>query len=279
MVSSKFWVVPRLHTLRLGSHRQLAEAAYNFDRTQIRTLALCDPNGHQLLPYPNVTDLTCIESSHFRANISFIGPPPISPRLKTLKINFSSLDFVRGTAANVPNIFRRFTAPALSSLDVQQLRLEPGELIDFLHRSQCNLTTLVLRQCLLRISGLLQILECTPNLGSFSAVDGHSTMITNRLFQYLSIGSDAIVNLPRLSSLTIRGSFAFEDVALVQMLETRMAGEDPHSDGTFICFSDVFLSLPERTVKPEIKARLRHLQGVTVSLECLNDNKIMCRAF
>ncbi|KAJ7758750.1 hypothetical protein B0H16DRAFT_1820941 [Mycena metata] len=62
-ISNEFEVVPRLHTLRLGNAQELTEAAHKFDRTQIRTLILCDANGHQLLPYPNATDLACVETS------------------------------------------------------------------------------------------------------------------------------------------------------------------------------------------------------------------------
>ncbi|KAJ7911933.1 hypothetical protein B0H13DRAFT_2660339 [Mycena leptocephala] len=280
-LANEFEFVPRLHTLRLCGLQELTETDHKFDRTQIRSLTLRDASGHQLLQYPNVTDLTCVESSAERLHQSIpTATPPVLTGLKAWKIEFTrdeKATFGAYDAWGISNIFRRFNMPALHSLDVQ-FRGDAAELTGFLRRSRCNLRALVLRDCNIRIGALLQILELTPDLESFTAIGGHSTMITDRLFQYLTVRPDMSTNLAKLSSLTLTGSFAFGVLALVQMLESRTP-EAARSNGTYVCLNDIFLSFPGHVVPATLLERLRGLDGTTVYLECLNSGKVMYRPF
>ncbi|KAJ7924568.1 hypothetical protein B0H13DRAFT_1977541 [Mycena leptocephala] len=280
-LSNEFEYVPRLRTLRLRSVEELTQAHHQFDRTQIRSLTLRDASGHQLLEYPNVTDLTCFETRRRRHDIAdhLMAASPALTGVKAWKIEFEKTEHDSGFAAyGISNIFHRFNIPRLLSLDVH-FRGHADEMTGFLRRSQCSLTKLVLRDCNLRIKALQQILELTPDLESFTARGGHAKMITDRLFQYLTVRADTPTRLVKLSSLTLTGSFAFGTLALVRMLESRTALEAAKSTGTYVCLNDVFLSMPDRLVQVELLERLRGLDGVTVYLECLDGNKAMHRPF
>ncbi|KAJ7656008.1 hypothetical protein DFH06DRAFT_475005 [Mycena polygramma] len=274
-LSTEFASVPHLHTLRLCSGTELAPATHHFDRSRIRCLTLADASGHQLAPYTNVTEFTSLEIVKYpRHAISTRLPdPPMSPGVGAWTVRFDKRNNTT-SSWGISNIFRRFTFPALHSLDVE-FRADPSELTGFLHRSQCNLTKLVMRDCNVRISALLQILELTPNLETFAVVGGHATMITDRLFAFLAAHVDMVKNLAKLSSLTLTGSFAFATAALVGMLEVRTAHDlVQHRD---VCLNDVYLSLPDRAVPVQVVERLRALRGVMVSLECIDNHKAMHR--
>ncbi|KAJ7900404.1 hypothetical protein B0H13DRAFT_2275353 [Mycena leptocephala] len=128
-LANEFEFVPRLHTLRLCGLQELTQADHKFDRTQIRSLTLRDASGHQLLQYPNVADLTCVESSAERLHQSIpTATAPVLTGLKAWKIEFTrdeKATFGGYDAWGISNIFRRFNMPALHSLDVQ-FRLPPS---------------------------------------------------------------------------------------------------------------------------------------------------------
>ncbi|KAJ7656006.1 hypothetical protein DFH06DRAFT_1473752 [Mycena polygramma] len=286
-LSDEFAIVPRLHTLRLcSSNAGLIEHAHHFDRSQICRLTLCDANGGKLVAYPNVTDFTCLETMPRQLHIPLASPsvpPPLSTAVNAWTVQFDQqyANLGRPLGAydgwGISNVFRRFTLPALQSLDAQ-FRGESSELTCFLQRSRCNLTRLVLRDCNFRISALLQILELTPDLESLTGIGGHATMITDRLFDFLAVSANTPYNLARLSSLTIVGSFAFGTAALVKMLESR-TGDCPLNSNGSPRLNDVFLNLPDREIQVELLERLRRLDGVTIQLECLDSTKIMYRPF
>ncbi|KAJ7775969.1 hypothetical protein DFH07DRAFT_951870 [Mycena maculata] len=158
----------------------------------------------------------------------------------------------------------------LRALDLKSLD-NPGHLVLMLDRSQCDLRSLIPRNCVVRIGELLDILQRTPRLEALTIIKGHSTMITNRLFEFLTIHSNRSNTLQHLSSLKIDGAFAFETTALMEVLETRTA---VRLNGA-VCLQSVDLTLRDRAVAAEEVERLRNLGGVTVSLRCLlHDSKI-----
>ncbi|KAJ6471236.1 hypothetical protein C8R47DRAFT_1147569 [Mycena vitilis] len=281
-LSNEFASVPRLHTLRIcSSNAGSIDHGHHFDCSLIRQLSLYDGNGDVLAAYPNVTDLTCLEALRYHHHTPLTSPsvsPPACRLVNTWTIQFEQPADDAGHPLRaydgwgISNVFRRFTLPGLRSLDAQ-FRGESSELTTFLQRSRCNLTKLVLRDTNLRISALLQILELTPDLESLTLLGGHTTMITDRLFNYLAVNPDRPCNLPALSSLTVTGTFAFQTAALVEMLENR-AERLRDSDG-IPRLNDVFLSFPDRGVQVQLLERLRHLDGVEVHLECVDNNKAM----
>ncbi|KAJ7508331.1 hypothetical protein B0H11DRAFT_1964415 [Mycena galericulata] len=288
-------------TVEVDARRPLLEGGSNGDRE----LDLLRAHAHHL------HDLRFITASNL--NVSGGGPykglPPFHvelPRLQALHLTGSwgglddqfasvpplhTLKLVGGVdLASGPHIFAQAqintliidgaggrwlaphaTLPALRALDIIDLH-HPADVTLLLARSQCDLTTLALRNCKVRIGQLLEILESTPHLHALTVIDGHSTMITDRLFQFLT---DNPTRLPILSSLNIEGAFAFGNRALVTMLEARTAPKA--LAGTFVCLSSVDLSLSDRTVKAAEVEQLKRLAGITVSLRCLDDSKILRR--
>ncbi|KAJ7656022.1 hypothetical protein DFH06DRAFT_1199968 [Mycena polygramma] len=283
-LSNEFASVPRLHTLRIcSSNAGSIDHGLHFDRSLIRRLSLYDGDGDVLAAYPNVTDFTCLETTQYHRHTPLTSPPvspPVCRRVNAWKIQFEKHVGDGGHPLGayddwgISNVFRRFTLPGLRSLDAQ-FRGESSELTTFLQRSRCNLTKLVLRDTNLRILALLQILELTPDLESLTVLGGHTTMITDRLFNYLGVNPDRPCNLATLSSLTVTGTFAFQTAALVEMLESRADGL-LDSDG-IPRLNDVFLSFPDREVQVQLLERLKRLDGVKVHLECVDNNKAMYR--
>ncbi|KAJ6501137.1 hypothetical protein C8R47DRAFT_1255600 [Mycena vitilis] len=269
--STEFELVPRLHTLQVDGRAQLTETEHKFDRRRIRRLTLRNANGHLLVRYPNVTELTCLQLD---PPYEIGGPPPpppaVSPGLTALTVKCDKGPVAPGS--NISNILDSFTTPALRSLNLE-FHGVARSITDLIYRSQCNLTKLVLRDCSIRITALLQILQLTPALESFAAVRGLSTMMTDRIFEHLTNNGSA--NLPRLSQLTVNGAFAFHTVVLVEMLETRTARWAASFAGQLVCLGDVFLALADRQVEGELLHRLRRLDGVAVLLECLDSRKVM----
>jgi hypothetical protein len=186
---------------------------------------------------------------------------------------------MNNTAAHkwaAPWVFPRFDTPDLRSLDILFLQ-HPAELIGWVEGAQFRLTTLVLRKAGMRVSELLNLLEMTPHLEVLAIVDGLSTIVTDRLLRHLTVRPELPDDhqLTKLSSLTLSGSFAFGNGALVDMLESRTA----HANGDCVCLHDVFLSLPQRVVQGEVLDRLRRLamDGVKLFLECFDESNVMYR--
>ncbi|KAJ7603685.1 hypothetical protein DFH06DRAFT_328383 [Mycena polygramma] len=278
-MSNEFARIPRLHTLRLCSpHSGRIEHGQHFECSRVRRLTLCDANGDELAAYPNVTDFTCVETAvhdKYAAPLtSPSAPSPVCARVTAWTVQYNTDRGDNGWG--ISNVFRRFTLPGLRSLDAQY-REGSSELVGFIQRSRCSLTKLVLRDCKLRISALLQILQLTPDLESLTVLGGHTTMITDRMFDFLVVREDLASNLPSLSSLTLAGPFAFGTESLVNMVESRTADGPLNSSGK-PRLGDVFLTLPDRDIQAELLQRLRGLEGVTVVLECLDRNKTMHRA-
>ncbi|KAJ7924580.1 hypothetical protein B0H13DRAFT_2315297 [Mycena leptocephala] len=177
----------------------------------------------------------------------------------------------------LPWVFPRFDTPDLRALDILFLH-HPGELIALVEGTRFTLTTLVLRKCAMRVSELLNLLEITPHLEVLTVVDRLSTIVTDRLLQYLTIRPklpDHPHHLINLSSPTLSGSFAFGNGALVDMLESMTA----HANGDSACLHDVFLSLSQRVVQGEVLDCLRRLamDGVKLFLECFDGRNVMYR--
>ncbi|KAJ7794682.1 hypothetical protein B0H14DRAFT_2922466 [Mycena olivaceomarginata] len=159
--------------------------------------------------------------------------------------------------------------PALESLKITGLS-QPAGLGAFVQRSQCALTSLVIRRSSMRIADLLRIFDAQPNLKHFAMEEGITpTAITGRLLEALIVNAARPALLPNLTTLSIDGSYMFRDSVLLQMLESRTPAAELSSN---LCASLdlVKLSIGNRMVKDEDVERSRALQGVEVSLYCLD---------
>ncbi|KAJ7145713.1 hypothetical protein C8R44DRAFT_972729 [Mycena epipterygia] len=276
-LSDEFEFTPALHTLKLNKGMTLTEGEHKLDRTKIRYLHSHMTNGRFLAPYTDLTSWTCHAELHYTAYStppSFPTPVP-TPCLTTWKILFDlpppgSMKVEGGGDRYTTYLFHGMDTPALRELDVLAL-IYPTKLRDFLARCRCNLTTLVLRSCVMRVTELLNILEYTPNLATLTVVGGNATIVTNRLFHFLTVHSDQPAALPNLSSLTVDGSFVFDNTAVLDMLGTRTAPAAARSNGTYVCLNDVYISLQDRVAEADVVERFRTLEGITVVLKCLNN--------
>ncbi|KAJ6467068.1 hypothetical protein C8R47DRAFT_1223800 [Mycena vitilis] len=272
-----FELAPSLHTLRLCSYGNLGWNDPNhtpkFDSGVIRALTL-DGHGPGHI-FENVTNLTShVPLSNVttpNANTAVWPPPTPFPHLKSWTIKFEGYPPTK-TRWAAPRLFPLFTMPALHTLDMSFLH-HPEELLPWLRNATFHLKKLVLRDSNIRVSYLAQILEQTPDLQSLTIVDGFSTMLADRFMHFLADSA----NIPRLTSLTISGVFAFGSLLLVQMLESRTAAR-PEQAGIVVGLQDVFLSLPQRVIPVDLVERVRALRNIQLLLECLNDNEVMYRA-
>ncbi|KAJ7078791.1 hypothetical protein C8R44DRAFT_863060 [Mycena epipterygia] len=271
-VSDEFEFAPSLHSLKLSNGMALAEE-HKLGGTQIRSFSSDALTGQYLAWFPHLNFWTCRVEMYPLAKsppLHHSTPVPTS-RLTSWKILFDFPASDRpgaATSANnwdPPHIFHGVDTPALRELDIMAF-YHPSQLRDFLARCQCNLTALVLRSCVMRVVELLDILEYTPNLESLAVVGGHPTIVTNRLFHFLTVRPDTLTALSNLSSLTLDGSFVFDNTVLLDMLATRTAPAAARSNGTHVCLTDVYLSLRDRVVEADVVG-FRSLEGITVVLK------------
>jgi hypothetical protein len=280
-VAEAFEFVPSLHTLnicawgRISSSSPEPHPGPKLAQGQIRCLTVWGVGASIL--YGNVTHLTSCKPLS-PADLIWSGTPAILPTtlpsLTHWTVEFEGPADLTAQKWAPPWIFPRFDTLALCVLDILFLH-HPSELIDWMQGARFSLTTLMLRKCEMWVSELINLLEITPHLEVLTIVDGLSTIVTDRLLRYLTVRSELPDDhhLPKLLSLTLSGSFAFGNVVLVEMLESRTA------NGDCVCLHDVFLSLPQRVVQGEVLDRLRRLamDGVKLFLECFDHSNVMYR--
>ncbi|KAJ7607256.1 hypothetical protein DFH06DRAFT_1380042 [Mycena polygramma] len=273
-----FELAPSLHTLRLCSYGKSGwndpDPAPKFDSGVIRSLTVDGHGPRRIPPFDNLTDLT----SHVplsmdttpNANAVVWPPPTLLPDLKSWTIKFEGYPRTR-TQWAAPRLFPLFTTPALHTLDISFLH-HPEEFLPWLRNATFHLTKLVLRNSNIRVSSFAQILEQTPDLETLAIVDGFSTMLADRFMHFLADP----VNIPQLASLTISGAFAFGNLSLVQMLESRIAARQ--QAGSVVGLRDVFLSFPQRVIPADLVERIRALKNIELFVECFDDSNVMYRA-
>ncbi|KAJ7605686.1 hypothetical protein DFH06DRAFT_1487147 [Mycena polygramma] len=209
-----------------------------------------------------------VSNGEWHANAIVWPPPTPLPSLKSWTIKFEGFPHTR-TRWGAPGLFPLFTTPALHTLDISLLH-HPEEFLPWLVNATFHLKKLVLRNCVIRVSYLAQILEHTPDLETLVIVGGFSTMLADHFMHFLADP----VNIPQFASLTISAAFAFGNLSLVQMLESRTAARQQRAGTLVVGLRDVFLSLPQRVIPADLVERMRALRNVELFLECHNDSKV-----
>ncbi|KAJ6471624.1 hypothetical protein C8R47DRAFT_1222152 [Mycena vitilis] len=189
------------------------------------------------------------------------------PKVTTLQLDFGtgdlrSLDFATEQISIA--CFEHFTFPALKNLELVSLRQSSG-FAGLIERSKCKLQSLVLRGCSMRVAEVKAIFELSSGLESLTVVDGFCTAVTDKILEPLTRYPGGNTLLPNLRRLRIDGRYAFRDQKLLEMLESRGAWG--------VLLDTVELRLSDRTVEAPDVQRLRALNGVSVSMACLNATK------
>jgi hypothetical protein len=147
--------------------------------------------------FPNMRSLTCKIVAKMDPSLWSV-PHAILPNLITWRVEFRS-----GQCAE-PDFFDYFTTPALESLDITIP--SASKIAVFLHRSGCLLRHLVLQNCAVNATELVDIFEHTPNLESFTVVNGFNRTSIREQFSEVLVGRSSEALLPKLRRLVIDGS-------------------------------------------------------------------------
>ncbi|KAJ7924604.1 hypothetical protein B0H13DRAFT_1863832 [Mycena leptocephala] len=193
-VTEAFEFVPSLHTLNICAWGYIStfdsepHPRPKFEQGQICRLTMWGV-GASILAYRNVTHLTSREPLSPADPIWTSTPailPTTLPGLANWTVEFEAPPDLATRNWALPWVFPRFDTPDLRALDILFLH-HSGEVIAWVEGARFTLTTLVLRKCAMRVSELLNLLEITPHLEVLTIVDGLSTIVTDRLLQYLTI--------------------------------------------------------------------------------------------
>ncbi|KAJ7101418.1 hypothetical protein B0H15DRAFT_411392 [Mycena belliarum] len=252
----EFQIAPRLHTLVLADSYALG----SYPVSQIHSLHLhrgASPSG--LAKFTNLRTLTCNLTE-----IAYQGrwgtAHALLPHLSTWRIAFG------GKMSTPPDFFDFYTMPGLQCLEITSLP-QPAKLQAFVQRSQCSLRTLVLRLSSVRIAELLAIFELSPGLESFTMEDGFTpAAVPDRLLEALIVAPGRAPLLPKLTHLLIDGTYMFRHAILIKMLESR----SEHSPEVCVNLNEVELILEDRVVPAEDVRKLRALEDMDISLDCLD---------
>ncbi|KAJ7852820.1 hypothetical protein B0H14DRAFT_3865998 [Mycena olivaceomarginata] len=177
-LSHQFEIAPRLHTLILPG----SQPPHHISASQITSLHM----GFDITPRDPVPlsqyALTDVQ------NRCKDGPKPL---------------FRSGQCAE-PDFFDYFTTPALESLDITIP--SASKIAAFLHRSGCLLRHLVLQNCAVNATELVDIFEHTPNLESFTVVTGFNRTSIREQVSEVLVGRSSEALLPKLRRLVMDGS-------------------------------------------------------------------------
>ncbi|KAJ7141598.1 hypothetical protein C8R46DRAFT_1361193 [Mycena filopes] len=226
----------RLESFTLRGTRWHSLDTKGIPTSQIRTLCLhLDNTYFDLRGFSNLTSLSWSFTFGLWGRRGWRTDLTVAlPKLSTLQVDFSGAGPQTTTAVihspENTNFLHHFTTPALKSLAITSLD-GPGGLTAFIKRSGCKLDHLRLEQASMRVSDLLLTLQVLSSLGSFEVVDGFATSFTNRVLEAMTMLPGRPGVLPELKRLRVDGRYAFSDMALVEMLESRTTMGDKHVTG------------------------------------------------
>ncbi|KAJ7446359.1 hypothetical protein FB451DRAFT_1412386 [Mycena latifolia] len=119
---------------------------------------------------------------------------------------------------------RHCTAPSLRRLHFANFDRHPPlpTVSNFIRRSRCDLTELVIYNCYLRATDTLEVLSLVPNLNTLAVEYALPDALTDKVTVHaLTLNPDQPSHLPSLTMLHIDGSYLFQEHSLIAMLESR----------------------------------------------------------
>ncbi|KAJ7511468.1 hypothetical protein B0H11DRAFT_872548 [Mycena galericulata] len=260
-IGDAFKDAPSLHSIKLW-HMQEAQHVVLPGR-QIRTLTVDSgpglPNTYIEQLFPNLTSLVCAPEDPPRVSITMQDLEDW--QIRCSESTYHSTDF-----------FNWYTTPSLRRL--QLTRFERGwsspDVLHFLQRSRCDLTELTIEECPLRATDILDMSLLLPNLVKLVIKHATPNTLTDKFMEALTLHSNQPARLPKLATLHIDGSYLYREHTLLEMLES-------HTSRLDAGLHTVELVLRNRAIADPELARFRALEGIHLSLFCLDGEKRMYR--
>ncbi|KAJ7078778.1 hypothetical protein C8R44DRAFT_992668 [Mycena epipterygia] len=246
-----FYIAPKLHRLSLHGLKFIPQ----LPRHQVEELNLHD----SIIP-------TLIRLASFFPNLvrlSLAGSPSL-PSTPNPDAVLNSSEFVSRGPVSMP-VLHYISAPQLSHLHIQNeiVKWQIRPFGDFLTRSGCVLTSMIIANVILHATDLLELFPLIPAVETLTVLHLRPNALLDTVMRALLCSPDMAALLPVLRDLTIGGSYLFSNSALIEMLKSR-SGANLHR---------VDLMLGHRQFTAQDVQHLRALQGVRVSLKCLNGKK------
>ncbi|KAJ7223829.1 hypothetical protein C8J57DRAFT_1482121 [Mycena rebaudengoi] len=230
---------------------------------QLKKLTLTDFCGQWSL-LPNLITAQALEfhQEHGRIFMSGSGSPSTYPLLHTLKLSSD----IRVDSWD-PEL-NEFIFPCLSTLVMQNTGHRLTHVASLIHRSQCNLDTLILDGMDFYDTSLLNLLHDILSLRRLSLLNLARLAITDKILNSLSGSPASQIYLPNLQHLRLEGSYHFRHHILCDLLHSRSPG-GWHA----VKLVSASIKLHNSEVGPIEVERLHKFvaEGMHISLYCLDD--------
>ncbi|KAJ7435863.1 hypothetical protein FB451DRAFT_1194264 [Mycena latifolia] len=164
-----------------------------------------------------------------------------------------------------PDIARRLPC-AVSTLPTPSL----PTVSDFIRRSRCDLTELVIYNCCLRAIDTLELVSLVPNLNILAIEYALPNALIDKVMHALALNPDQPSHLPSLTTLRIDGSYLFQEHSLITMLESRTSD--------ILCvlaarLDAAVIVLRDRAIAAHTIECFAALRPLHLSVFCLDDRK------
>ncbi|KAJ7610066.1 hypothetical protein FB45DRAFT_1009994 [Roridomyces roridus] len=246
-----FEIAPRLTRLKLALPSDVSPL---LPLSQIKTLIISSWfNLNFAAQCPNLHTLSIPADSAFWGKVVPDGVSRVEVSAAVLSTFPLMLEFI--TAPNVQ----------LLAIVAGKVMQSQGAWTAFVERSACRPHTLQMEDVVITSSELIDLLALLPGLHTLDLHNLRPGAITNKLLAPLTEGTTM---LPELKNLNISGSYLFSNVALLDMLESRLES-----------LERVQLRLTQRTfTEVELgRARAVKQKGLELALWCLDAEKKFAR--
>lgn len=233
MLPSDFLVAPCLTSARLEA--DLRSHTSDIPRHQITALSTFDTNFDQLNTFPNLSTMTLLD----------LTQDDYSP---TEHWTCSSVKSVRvnGGLSNLTLVLGNSTLPSLTGLEYHNStcrmdQLPVAKFVDFVGRSECAITKLLLHNPVVTSSILKSVFRAVPLLESFSFLQDGDDLFPAEVILKLQARTSQTTLLPKLKELTLELSTINAEY-FVDMLKSRWIPESESPTGV-ACLERVRLTV------------------------------------
>ncbi|KAJ6548205.1 hypothetical protein DFH09DRAFT_629675 [Mycena vulgaris] len=173
------------------------------------------------------------------------------------------------------DILHCLAAPSLESLSINEVPDFSGPIFaSFIERSCESIRILNLTNVGIRGRSLVHVLRGTPALETLAISDARPHSFTETAMEALVINHNRPVVVPALQELRIYGSYLFRTTTLLDVLESRTL---PHASTGTATLRVVHLRLDQRKFREDELERFRRLEGVALSLERMDAQRVCIR--
>ncbi|KAJ4482921.1 hypothetical protein C8J55DRAFT_510999 [Lentinula edodes] len=294
----RFQYAPKLHSLSILTFPLAKLTKSHFPWNQLNILTICSYSEEVKYLLDASSDLTELHFCEWADGwFKQTSSPILASSVQTLSLTVAA-QTQPGSESLVDVIFASTTCPALTSLYIDRADVEdiyerpwPQEnVLGFLNRSSCNLSTLSIKSVPLSDLDLIDILTRLPSLSHLTVDDtgvsyNSNGPITSQLIQSLhafryngkSLTSSILV--PQLQSLSLvsSASAGVSDSDIMEVVSSRLyTGGSTYDSAIGMPFlRSVLLRFPNRDVPEEVYSSMKHLEKAGLRAVVIAQGKVL----